>query len=124
MGKSKRRSLNQGINNKFQYMTRESALESVIKNMDKKNEIIDTMRLKNLILSDLDEENERKKIAEMNDEEFAKEFKNIAVYARVSPENKIRIVKAWQRKNQVVSMTGDGVNDALRRVNLYAVFID
>ena len=45
MGKSKRRSLNQGINNKFQYMTRESALDSVIKNMDKKNEIIDTITL-------------------------------------------------------------------------------
>ena len=45
MGKSKRRSLNQGINNKFQYMTRESALDSVIKNMDNKNEIIDTITL-------------------------------------------------------------------------------
>ena len=45
MGKSKRRSLNQGINNKFQYMTRESALNSVIKNMDNKNEVIDTITL-------------------------------------------------------------------------------
>ena len=45
MGKSKRRSLNQGIHNKFQYMTRESALDSVIKNMDNKNEIIDTITL-------------------------------------------------------------------------------
>lgn len=45
MGKAKRRSLNQGINNKFQYMTRESALDSVIKNMDKKNEVIDTITL-------------------------------------------------------------------------------
>ena len=45
MGKAKRRSLNQGINNKFQYMTRESALDSVIKNMDNKNEVINTITL-------------------------------------------------------------------------------
>ena len=45
MGKSKRRSLNQGINNKFQYMTRESALDSVVKNLDKKNDVIDTITL-------------------------------------------------------------------------------
>ena len=45
MGKSKRRSLNQGIHNKFQYMTRESALDSVIKNMDNKNQVIDTITL-------------------------------------------------------------------------------
>ena len=45
MGKAKRRSLNQGINNKFQYMTRESALDSVIKNMDRKDEVIDTITL-------------------------------------------------------------------------------
>ena len=48
----------------------------------------------------------------MDDSELDEQITNISVYARVSPENKIRIVKAWQRKDRVVSMTGDGVNDA------------
>ncbi len=48
----------------------------------------------------------------MSDEELDQKLAKIAVYARVSPENKIRIVDAWQRKGRIVSMTGDGVNDA------------
>lgn len=48
----------------------------------------------------------------MTDSELDAQVENISVYARVSPENKIRIVKAFQRKGRVVSMTGDGVNDA------------
>ncbi|MFA9557619.1 cation-translocating P-type ATPase [Evansella sp. AB-rgal1] len=48
----------------------------------------------------------------MSDEELDQQLERISVYARVSPENKIRIVRAWQKKEQVTAMTGDGVNDA------------
>ena len=48
----------------------------------------------------------------MSDKELEKAIDRVSVYARVSPENKIRIVEAWQRKGRIVSMTGDGVNDA------------
>lgn len=64
------------------------------------------------ILQDGDEAITGAQLDLMTDSQLDKSIANISVYARVSPENKIRIVKAWQRKDQVVAMTGDGVNDA------------
>ncbi len=49
---------------------------------------------------------------ELSDEELAAQIQNFAVYARVQPEHKVRIVKAWQAQGKVTAMTGDGVNDA------------
>ncbi|MGK0552917.1 HAD-IC family P-type ATPase, partial [Enterococcus faecalis] len=49
---------------------------------------------------------------ELSDEAFAREVSKFSVYARVSPEHKVRIVKAWQQESKVVAMTGDGVYDA------------
>lgn len=48
----------------------------------------------------------------ISDEELSELLPKISVYARVSPEHKIRIVDLWQKKGQIVAMTGDGVNDA------------
>lgn len=64
------------------------------------------------ILTDNDRAMTGVELDAISDRELDEIVDKIAVYARVSPENKIRIVKAWQRKGHVVSMTGDGVNDA------------
>ena len=51
-------------------------------------------------------------LEEMSDEELTKNIRKYSVYARVSPEHKVRIVRAWQKNGEIVAMTGDGVNDA------------
>ncbi|WP_461818280.1 cation-translocating P-type ATPase [Faecalimonas sp.] len=64
------------------------------------------------ILKDESEACEGSEIDNLSDEELKDFVEGISVYARVSPEHKIRIVRAWQEKGNIVSMTGDGVNDA------------
>jgi Ca2+-transporting ATPase len=64
------------------------------------------------IFEDGDEAVTGRELTAMSDDELYSRVERISVYARVSPEDKIRIVKAWQKKGHVVAMTGDGVNDA------------
>lgn len=72
------------------------------------------------ILNDLSEACEGADIENMSDEELREFVPGISVYARVSPEHKIRIVRAWQERGMIVAMTGDGVNDApaLKQANI------
>ena len=56
---------------------------------------------------------EGKEFDKLSDQEFGKIFEDISLYARVSPEQKLRIIQAWQDKGEVVAMTGEGINDAL-----------
>lgn len=64
------------------------------------------------ILTDKSEALTGSELQQMSDEELDSRVKSLSVYARVTPEDKIRIVKSWQRTGAVVAMTGDGVNDA------------
>ena len=64
------------------------------------------------ILKDESEAMEGFELEKISDEELKNRVEKVSVYARVSPEHKIRIVRAWQEKGNIVAMTGDGVNDA------------
>ncbi|WP_028043680.1 cation-translocating P-type ATPase [Candidatus Stoquefichus massiliensis] len=64
------------------------------------------------ILQDGDEAITGNELSMLSDQQLEERIQNISVYARVSPEDKIRVVKAWQKQKAIVSMTGDGVNDA------------
>ena len=72
------------------------------------------------ILEDESEAITGQELENMSDEELIKNVRHYSVYARVSPEHKVRIVKAWQKNGEIVAMTGDGVNDspALKTANI------
>ena len=72
------------------------------------------------ILENEDEAITGQDLENMSDEELEKNVRHYSVYARVSPEHKVRIVRAWQKNGEIVAMTGDGVNDspALKQANI------
>ena len=89
-----------------------AGIKTVMITGDHKNTAIAIAKDLHIIQNDADLALTGLELDALNDEEFNNVVEHVRVYARVSPENKVRIVNAWKSKNVVVAMTGDGVNDA------------
>ena len=89
-----------------------AGIKTVMITGDHKNTAIAIAKDLNIITSETDLALTGLELDALSDEEFYELVEHVRVYARVSPENKVRIVNAWKAKNVIVAMTGDGVNDA------------
>ena len=90
----------------------QAGIKTIMITGDHKNTAIAIAKNLNILSDNEDLAITGRELDQMSDEEFKEKLEHIRVYARVSPENKVRIVKAWRETKRVVAMTGDGVNDA------------
>lgn len=90
---------------------KQAGIETVMITGDHKNTALSIAKQLGM-LNDDDEAITGSELDNLTDRELEKRIKNIRVYARVSPEHKVRIVKTWKKQNKIVAMTGDGINDA------------
>ena len=96
------------------YICRKAGIDVVMVTGDHKLTAVAVAKELNL-LGENDEEGKvltGEELEKMSDEQLVEVVEKVAIYARVSPEHKMRIVKAWKAKGRIVAMTGDGVNDA------------
>lgn len=98
----------------------DAGIKTIMITGDHKNTAVAIARDLNIITSDIDGALTGLELDKLSDEEFLDKIDNIKVYARVSPENKVRIVNTFKQKGNIVAMTGDGVNDApaLKNANI------
>jgi Ca2+-transporting ATPase len=93
-------------------VTNRAGIDVIMITGDHKNTAMAIAKELNIIKSNDDIALSGLELDNLSDEEFKKVLPHVRVYARVSPENKVRIVEAWKAENRIVAMTGDGVNDA------------